>query len=64
MAVPQASVPFSLPLTLLLGVLVALTAVLVIPAFAVPLIRPYAFAGAVLFAVLFGWGMPWLATLG
>ena len=43
---------------------IALTAVLVIPAFAVPVIRRYAFAGAVLFAVLFGWAMPWLATLG
>lgn len=43
---------------------IALTAVLVIPAFAVPAIRRYATIGGLLFVLLFGWAMPWLATLG
>ncbi len=42
----------------------ALTAVLVIPALAVPAARRYALVGAVVFAAAFGWAMPWLATLG
>jgi hypothetical protein len=45
-------------------IVVALTAVLVIPAMAVPMIRKLALAGALAFAALFGWAMPWLATLG
>jgi len=42
---------------------VALTAVIVIPALAVPAARRYAFVGGALFAAAFGWAMPWLATL-
>ena len=40
---------------------IALAAVLVIPAIAVPAIRPYALAAGAVFAVVFGWAMPWLA---
>lgn len=43
---------------------VALTAVVVIPAFAVPAMRRYALIGALIFVAAFGWAMPWLATLG
>jgi hypothetical protein len=39
----------------------ALTAVVVIPALALP-IRRYALAAALVFAGLFGWGVPWLAV--
>jgi hypothetical protein len=42
----------------------ALTAVLVIPAMAVPPARRYALLGAAVFALAFGWAMPWLAELG
>ena len=45
-------------------IVVALTAVLVIPALAVPSLRRYCVAGALLFVVLFGWVMPWLARFG
>ena len=45
-------------------IVVALTAVLVIPALAVPTVRRYCVAGALLFVVLFAWVMPWLAELG
>ncbi len=45
-------------------IVVALTAVLVIPTVAVPAVRRYSVAGALVFAVLFGWAMPWLAELG
>jgi hypothetical protein len=45
-------------------ILLASTAVIVIPVLIIPSIRKPAVAGAVLFAVAFGWGMPWLATLG
>lgn len=45
-------------------IVVALTAVLVIPTLAVPSVRRYCVAGALVFAVLFGWVMPWLAELG
>ena len=44
-------------------IVVALTAVTVIPSVAVPAIRRYAFGGAVIFAAAFGWAMPWLAQL-
>lgn len=40
---------------------VALTAVMVIPTLILPL-RRYALAGGLAFAVLFGWAVPWLAT--
>lgn len=40
---------------------VALAAVLVIPALALPAVRAYALAAAALFVVVFGWVMPWLA---
>lgn len=43
---------------------VALTAVLVIPAMAAPPVRRPAMIAGVLFAVAFGWGLPWLAQLG
>jgi hypothetical protein len=45
-------------------IVVALTAVVVIPLLVVPAIRRYALVAAVVFAALFGWAMPWLATLG
>lgn len=45
-------------------VVVTLTAVLVIPTLVVPAIRRPVIIAAVLFALAFGWGMPWLATLG
>ncbi len=45
-------------------VVVTLTAVLVIPTLVVPAIRRPVIIAAVLFAAAFGWGMPWLATLG
>ncbi len=45
-------------------IVVALTAVVVIPAFIVPSVRRYAAGGALVFAVLFGWAMPWLASVG
>jgi hypothetical protein len=45
-------------------IVVALTAVLVIPAIAVPAVRRLAIAGAAIFLVLFGWAMPWLAMAG
>ena len=44
--------------------IVALTAALVLPTLAVPAIRRYALAGGMVFVVLFGWAMPWLASLG
>ena len=44
--------------------IVALTAALVAPTLAVPAIRRYALAGGIVFVVLFGWAMPWLASLG
>ncbi|HET6614764.1 MAG TPA: hypothetical protein VFH62_02650 [Dehalococcoidia bacterium] len=43
---------------------VALTAVIVIPTIAVPAIRRIAFVGALIFVVAFGWAVPWLAQLG
>jgi hypothetical protein len=39
----------------------ALTAVIVIPALALPAVRRFAFVAAVIFALAFGWAMPWLA---
>lgn len=42
----------------------ALTAVIVIPLLALPAARRPAAVGALLFAVAFGWGVPWLAQLG
>ena len=45
------------------AMVIALTAVLVIPALAVPAVRRYALAGGIVFAAAFGWAMPWLATL-
>ena len=42
----------------------ALTAVVVIPSFAVPAVRRYSVAAALVFAASFGWAMPWLATFG
>jgi hypothetical protein len=45
-------------------IVVTLTAVVVIPLLIVPAIRRYAVICAVVFAVLFGWATPWLATFG
>lgn len=42
----------------------ALTAVLVIPPMALAPVRPYALAFGLAFVALFGWAMPWLATAG
>ena len=46
------------------ALVLALTSVMVIPAFAVPAVRRYALVGGVIFAGAFGWAMPWLASLG
>ena len=43
------------------AVVLALTAVLVIPLLVLERARPYAVVVALLFAALFGWGVPWLA---
>jgi hypothetical protein len=40
---------------------VALTAVILIPSIAVPAVRRYALAAGLIFLVAFGWAMPWLA---
>jgi len=40
---------------------VALTAVILIPTIAVPAVRRYALAAGLIFLVAFGWAMPWLA---
>jgi hypothetical protein len=44
-------------------IVVALTAVVIIPLLLVPAIRRYVLIGGGVFVVLFGWAMPWLATL-
>ncbi|HXK33424.1 MAG TPA: hypothetical protein VNM91_05350 [Dehalococcoidia bacterium] len=41
---------------------IALTFVLVIPTLAIPAVRRYSVPAAVVFAALFGWGVPWLAA--
>ena len=45
-------------------IVVALAAALVIPTVVLPSVRRYCVAGALVFVVLFGWVMPWLARLG
>jgi len=45
-------------------IVVALTAVIVMPTLVIPAIRRYTIASALLFAALFGWALPWLAQLG
>jgi hypothetical protein len=45
-------------------IVLALAAVVVIPVLVVPAVRRPAIAAAVVFAVLFGWAMPWLARAG
>ena len=42
----------------------ALTAVIFIPTVAIPSARRYAIGAAALFAIAFGWAVPWLAQLG
>jgi hypothetical protein len=42
----------------------AITAVLIIPTLALPTLRRYALIAAIVFALAFGWGMPWLAQVG
>jgi hypothetical protein len=44
--------------------IVALTAVIFIPALVLPALRRYVLAAAALFAASFGWALPWLANLG
>jgi hypothetical protein len=39
----------------------ALTAVIVVPTLALPAVRRYSLVSAVIFALAFGWAMPWLA---
>jgi hypothetical protein len=46
------------------AMVLALTAVIVIPTLALQAVRRFALVGGVIFAVSFGWAMPWLATLG
>lgn len=46
------------------ALVLALIAVVAIPPVAVPAIRGYALAVALVFAAAFGWAMPWLARLG
>jgi hypothetical protein len=43
---------------------IALTAVAVIPALLLPAVRRYALAGGLVFVLAFGWAMPWLAEAG
>ncbi|MHB8377358.1 MAG: hypothetical protein ACYDEB_10445 [Dehalococcoidia bacterium] len=45
-------------------IVIALTCIIVLPAFAVPPLRRPAAAAALVFAGAFGWALPWLATLG
>jgi hypothetical protein len=45
-------------------IVVALTAVLVIPALAVPAVRRWVAVAGVVFVLCFGWALPWLAELG
>ena len=45
-------------------IVVALTAVAFIPLTVVTAVRRYVVIAGVVFAALFGWAMPWLATLG
>ena len=42
---------------------VALTVIVAAPAFLFPVVRRTAVAAAVVFALSFGWGLPWLASL-
>ena len=45
-------------------IVVALTAVIVMPTLAVPAVRRWCVVGALVFAAAFGWVMPWLAWVG
>ena len=45
-------------------IVVALTAVIVMPTLVVPAVRRWCVVGAVVFVVAFGWVMPWLAWVG
>lgn len=51
------------PNLLYTSMVLALAAALVIPALALPAVRRYAIVAGIVFAVAFGWAMPWLATL-
>lgn len=46
------------------AIVLALGVALALPAAIVPALRRYAFAGALVFIVAFGWGVPWLASAG
>ena len=43
---------------------IAITVIIVAPAFVLPALRRPVAIGAALFVLLFGWGVPWLARLG
>jgi hypothetical protein len=45
-------------------IVVALTAVIVMPTLVVPAVRRWCVVGALVFVVAFGWVMPWLAWAG
>lgn len=45
-------------------IVVALTAVIMTPTLVVPAMRRWCLPVALLFVVLFGWALPWLAELG
>jgi hypothetical protein len=45
-------------------IVVALTAVVIIPLLILPAVRRYVVISGGIFAALFGWAMPWLATVG
>lgn len=45
-------------------IVVALTAVIVVPTLALPAARRWCVAGSVIFALAFGWAMPWVAAAG
>jgi hypothetical protein len=45
------------------AMVLALTVIVVAPAFLFPAVRRVAVVAAVVFALSFGWGVPWLATL-
>ncbi len=55
---------FGSPNLVFTALVVALVGAAVIPTLALPNARRYTIAGGLFTASLFGWAMPWLATLG
>lgn len=45
------------------SMVLAIAAAVVIPMLALPAVRRYAILAGIVFAVAFGWALPWLATL-